>query len=222
MRTSLLALLLLVAACSAAPVETQPPGTRSNAPAQASLYVLRRGRHTDLVIPAMRLSDPLAAVEADFNGADWYVFGFGDRQYVLATHQNLWHTVLAPLPGAGLVLVTGLHDTPERVYGAEHLAPLQVTSQQLEAVERFVWESLRQDAPGTVRPFMPGKLPGNVYYASTHTYWGFYTCNTWTADALHQAGLPVRSGGVLFAGQVWDEVGKLPGATPMPASPAPR
>jgi hypothetical protein len=198
--------LLCLAACSAAPVETPAPAPRYAASGEASLYVLRRGRHTDLVIPAMRLAGPLSALEAEFPGARYYVFGFGDRQYVLATHQNLLHSLLAPLPGAGLVLVTGLQDAPENVYGADHLAPLKVEPQQLEAVEGFIWDSLRQEPPGTVRPYMPGKLPGNVYYASSHTYWGFYTCNTWTAAALRSGGYPVRSAGVLFAGQVWDQV----------------
>lgn len=206
MRISVFFAVILLGACSAAPVETAAPAARLAEPGAASLYVLRRGRHTDLVIPAMRLAEPLAGLQAEFPGARYFVFGFGDRQYVLATHQNLLHSLLAPLPGAGLVLVTGLPDPPESVYGADHLAALEVEPQQLEAVERFIWDSLRQEPAGTVRPYLPGKLPGNVYYASTHTYWGFYTCNTWTAEALRAGGYPVRSAGVLFAGQVWDQV----------------
>jgi hypothetical protein len=203
-----LALLLLpvLAACSAVPLETSvPPGTRAQRQ-EANIYVLRRGKHTDLVLPVEVLGEPLATLTRDFPGARYLVFGFGDRQYVLATRKNLWHALLAPLPGPGVMLVTGLQETPEQAYGADHLAPLSVSDAGMRALQAFVWFSLEQRPPGTVRPYLPGKLPGNVYYSATWTYYGFYTCNTWTAEALHTAGLPVRSGGVLFAGQVWEQV----------------
>ena len=196
---------LLLAACSARPLETASPAAPIITPPPADLYLLRRGRHTDLIVPVENLDPHLSSLLPDVPGARYLVFGFGDKQYVLAFHQNLWHTLLAPLPGPGLILVTGLKDTPERIYGEDHLLALSATPPQLQGVDAFVWASLAQDPPGVVRPYMPGKLANNVYYASTHTYHGFYTCNTWTADALRAGGLPVRSGGVLFAGQVWDQ-----------------
>ncbi len=199
-------LLAALSACSAMPVETGTASV-SNAPAApASVYVLRRGRHTDLVLPVEELDQHLFTLTADFAAPRYLVFGFGDRQYMLATHKNLWHALLAPFPGAGVMLVTGLQETPQQAYGADHLVGLSLTAPQLRELQRFVWESLEQDPPGAVRPYMPGQLPGNVYYASTLTYYGFYTCNTWTAEALQRAGQPVHSGGVLFAGQVWDQV----------------
>lgn len=206
-----LALLLLLglAACSAVPVETAVPAGTGVPRTEANLYVLRRGKHTDLVLPVEELGEPLATLATDFPGARYLVFGFGDRQYVLATHQNLWHALLAPLPGPGLMLVTGLQETPEQAYGADHLAPLTVSGSGMRKLQDFVWSSLERDGQGAVHPYLPGKLPGNVYYSATYTYYGFYTCNTWTAEALHTAGLPVHSGGVLFAGQVWGQVDGL-------------
>ena len=41
-----------------------------------------------------------------------------------------------------------------------------------------------------------------------------YTCNTWTAAALRVAGLPVSEAGVIFAGQVLDQVRPLAEAMP--------
>ena len=199
-------LLAGLSACSAVPVETGTAATTNAPPAPASVYVLRRGRHTDLVLPVEQLDEHLATLTADFAAPRYLVFGFGDRQYMLATHKNAWHAFLAPFPGAGIMLVTGLQETPQQAYGADHLAGLSLSAAQLRELQRFVWDSLEQDPPGAVRPYMPGQLPGNVYYASTLTYHGFYTCNTWTAEALEKTGLPVHSGGVLFAGQVWEQL----------------
>jgi hypothetical protein len=205
--------LFALAACSAVPQETTPGGGATSQTSAASIYVLRRGRHTDLVLPVAGLHGPLAALAASFPGAGYLTFGFGDRQYVLATHKNLVHLLLAPFPGPGLLLVTGLQGTPAEVYGAEHLIALPLRQAQLDAIADFVWSSLQQDEQGKVPPYLPGRYPGNVYYPSSRTYYGLYTCNTWTAEALHSAGLPVHSGGVILAGQVSDQVRPLaPGA----------
>jgi hypothetical protein len=210
MRQLAAAALLGLAACSAAPLETAAPAAgAAAAPQSADLYVLRRGKHTDLVLPAAQIRGPLAALKQDFPGADYLVFGFGDRQYMLASHKSFFHVLLAPFPGAGIMLVSGIGQPPAQVYGADHLVALALAPAQLDAVEAFIWSSLRPDAAGLVRPYMPGKYAGNTYYASSRTYDGFYTCNTWTAQALQAGGLPVHRSGVLFAGQVWDQLGGL-------------
>ena len=210
MRGLVLAALLGLTACSDAPIETAAPAVAAaTAPPSADLYVLRRGKHTDLVLPVAQIRGPLAALEQEFPGAGFLVIGFGDRQYMLAGHKNFLHVFLAPFPGAGIMLVSGIGPAPAQVYGADHLVALAVPPARLDAVEAFIWGSLKPDAQGVVKPYLPGKYAGNTYYASSKTYDGFYTCNTWTAEALQIGGLPVRSGGVLFAGQVWDQLASL-------------
>ena len=204
-----LALLsLCLAACSAVPQETAraPASQVQKVDAKVYVYVLRRGRHTDLILPVAQLRNPLRKLAVEFPDVRYLTFGFGDRQYVLATHKNLAHALLAPFPGAGLLLITALENPPLDVYGSDHLVALPVTQQQIDAISRFVWDSLQQNEQGEVPPYLPGIYPGNIYYPSTHTYYGLYTCNTWTADALKSGGLPVSTFGVLLAGQVWDQV----------------
>jgi hypothetical protein len=47
-----------------------------------------------------------------------------------------------------------------------------------------------------------------VFYAATGTYDLSHTCNTWTAEALRAAGAPVSAAGVVFAGQLLDQLGR--------------
>jgi len=54
-----------------------------------------------------------------------------------------------------------------------------------------------------------GPYPQSVFYTSTGTYNLGHTCNTWTAEALRVAGLPVNAAGVVFAGQVLDQLPRI-------------
>jgi len=58
---------------------------------------------------------------------------------------------------------------------------------------------------------IPGRLgfdrdPGGIFYAANGTYNATYTCNTWAADALRAGGIPVNSAGVVFAGQLTNQL----------------
>jgi len=59
---------------------------------------------------------------------------------------------------------------------------------------------------GTSRRIGTGPYPQSASYASSGTYNLAHTCNTWTAEALRTAGLPVNAAGVVFSGQVLDQL----------------
>ena len=67
------------------------------------------------------------------------------------------------------------------------------------------------DKEGPPRRIGAGPYPQSVFYASTGTYNLAHTCNTWTAEALRVAGLPVNAAGVVFAGQVLDQLPSIIG-----------
>lgn len=201
-RFLLAAVVLMLAACGAPP-PLPDPGADEAAGPPARIYVLRRGWHTDVVLPVDALRPPLAAITADFPGARYLVFGFGDRHYVLATHKDAGELLLAPLPGAGLILVTGLQQPPAAEFGADRVAPIAISQSQSDAIAGFIWGSLEHDPAGDARPYLAGRYAGNLYYASSERYSGLFTCNTWTARGLRAGGIKVGSFGVLFAGQVW-------------------
>ena len=61
------------------------------------------------------------------------------------------------------------------------------------------------EAVGLVEDLQPDTKI-EVFYGATPTYSGFYTCNTWTIDALDKAGLQADPAGVLFASQAMSRV----------------
>jgi hypothetical protein len=197
---------LLLAACGGTVAR---PGSAAISPAPAAAFVVRRGWHTDVGFAADAVHGPLAQLAGEFPGARYLLFGFGDRRYLLSQNKVIGSVLAVLWPQPGLILVTALKVPPAEAFGADNAVPLALSQEQVEAMADFVWRSLRIEPEQPVRPYADGPYTGSLYYASTRIYAGVRTCNTWTAQALSTAGLPVDSFGVLFAGQVWTQVLRL-------------
>jgi hypothetical protein len=173
-----------------------------------TLFVIRRSWHTDIGFEVADLQPPLAALHSALPEARYLLFGFGDKHYLM-THaggiDRLWGAIW---PGDGLVLLTGLEATPEEAFGAQEVVRLVVSASQAQALEEFVWHTLAT-RNGAAQLLAPGPYAGSLYYAAALRYSGLHTCNTWTAEGLRAAGLPVRTFGVEFSGQVWRQVKHL-------------
>jgi Protein of unknown function (DUF2459) len=171
--------------------------------------VIDNGWHTDLGLAVAELRPPLAAVAQDFPGASYLVFSFGDRAYLLSGHRALPDMLAALFPGPALIWVTALRVPPPAEYGAARVVPLPLSSAGLARLTAFVWNDLAKDRNGRPLSLGYGPYSDSLYYASPATYDATFTCNTWTTEALHAAGLPIGACGVLFSGEVMDQARRL-------------
>jgi hypothetical protein len=195
-------LCALLAGC--APCFSQSPASQPNKQSGAVIYVARRGWHIDIGFPASELQPPLSSVAARFADVHYVFFGFGDQHYLESTHHTASALLAALWPGAGLILATGVSVTPQEAFGSAQVLAVAVTSMQSNEAQRFVWRSLQPHTAAA--PYTPGPYPGSLYLAATPQYSALHTCNTWAAESLAAAGLPVKSSRVIFAGQLWRRV----------------
>nr|WP_242481788.1 DUF2459 domain-containing protein [Paracraurococcus ruber] len=177
------------------------------AAAGADAWVVGHGWHTEIVLRRDDLAGPLAAFQAPFAGAAVLAFGFGKRSFVLAEAGAAEELLLGPLPGLGVVQVKGLRLPPDAVYPGRVIG-LALPPGGLAPLCRFIGDSLRREAGAPV-PAHPGALRGSLFYEAVPGYSLGFTCNTWTAAALRQAGLPVSEGGVVLAGAVLAQLAPL-------------
>jgi uncharacterized protein (TIGR02117 family) len=191
-------LAVLLAGCAGRPM---PPAGNT-----ATVIVVDRGWHTEIGLPADALDARFDALRAQFPGARAFTFGFGERLYVQKRDRTALDALRALLPSDGMVLVTALNTTPEGAFGREDAIPLAVSAAGFAAVVDFVRRSMSDDGAGAPVFVGDGPYPGSAFYASTLTYFGLYTCNTWTAEALRAGGVPMTTGAVLFADQVTGQV----------------
>jgi len=202
---TLLFVSMLLAGCSA----NLPLAPDRAPPANAAvLYVARRGWHIDVGFALSDLESPLAALGTDFPGARYLTFGFGDRRYLMSPNHGGPELLAALWPGPGLLLVTALKGTPEAAFGADQVVALRIDREQMRAVEAFIWQSLSV-RPGGAGPLAAGPYEGSLYYGAAARYSALHTCNTWAAEAIRASGLPVHTAGVVFAGQLWGQIGRL-------------
>jgi uncharacterized protein (TIGR02117 family) len=203
------AAVLALAACATAHGPTATVGAQEQVAPPVVIYVVKRGWHTDIGWAAADLHAPLGDLRQRLPTARYVFFGFGDRHYLL-NHGggSMGGLAGAVWPGAGLLLMTGVAGKPEQAFGVAGVIRLALSRSEASRLEAFVWKSL-EATDGVARLLGPGPYEGSFYYAATARYSGLHTCNTWTAEGLKAAGLPIRSFAVEFSGQVWRQVHRV-------------
>jgi len=185
-----------LAACSTVPL------TPASGPPVTTIDVVERGWHTDVCVQVRDVPDLQVRLAQDFVGATYLCFGFGEREYAMTREHSILATLSALWPGPGAILMTVLRDTPVAAYGADKVVTLQVAAAGKAGLAAYLDQSVQRDT--LLRPVQLGDGPyaGSRYFGATANYAGYYTCNTWTADALRSAQLPV-DGTILFASTVF-------------------
>jgi hypothetical protein len=187
---------LAVPGCAGGPAAPACSGPRS-----ATVHLVRRGWHTKLGVAVPDLRGRLQPLAASWPEAGDLLVGFGDRDYLLRAERGLGTLAGALLPGPGAMMVEALRVPPLRAFAPADALALAVTPEGLARLERHVAAAFAWDAAD--RPVLLARNgPAGAFYASALTYAGSFTCNTWVAAALAEAGLPFRSAGVVFADQV--------------------
>jgi uncharacterized protein (TIGR02117 family) len=204
--------------------DTAAPAAPGGADGSVVIYVARRGWHIDIGMAAQDLRAPLDTVAADLPGTRYLFFGFGDKHYLVDNNHNAPAMLGALWPGSAVMLVTGLENTPDAAFGAESVVALTLSGKQNRMLQSFISHSFVTENE-TIRIYQNGPYEDSLYFLAGPKYSGFHTCNTWAAEALRSAGLPIHHGGVVFAGQLWTQVQRAaaeergaPGASMLPTS----
>jgi len=206
--------LLLAIACQSiagcAGTESRVPPYTGTAPKAQTLYVIAGGWHTEIAIPVRTLSGPLTDLKEVKSSTANVAFGWGQRDYYMAATPDFGDLLKAAVSGPAVMLVIPLDGPPADTFGPSNVFAVPVSSEGLARLAEYLWADLQKDPTGVPRPIAAGPYVGSAFYASTSTYEVLHNCNTWTAEALHLAGIAVSADGVIFAGQVLDQVRKLP------------
>lgn len=204
--------LLLIAGCaSQSPVHTpaSPPTDASPEMAEphAQVWVLDSGWHTGLILSRTELGPNLDRLLQPASDARYFMFGWGNRKFYMAPSPTLGIDIEALFPSKSAVLVESCENPPRKCYtSAVKFHIVMVSAEGLANLDNYLVQSLQTDARGKLQMLGPGPDAGSEFYASGLSYDAFHTCNTWTAEALYKAGVPINYHGVIFADQLWRQL----------------
>jgi uncharacterized protein (TIGR02117 family) len=199
--------LLVLPGCRAPSLPTYQEATGDG----VTIYLIAAGWHTEIMLAAHAMHDPLRAVTPDFPGARYLSFGWGERNYFMARAPTVGDAMSALFPGPAVLLVTPLHHPPRESRATSQVFELSLSPPGLDRLSNYLWAAFEKSADGSPRRLAAGPEPGSVFYAATGTYSASYTCNTWTAEGLRVGGIPVTPAGVVFVSDLTDQLRSLSG-----------
>ncbi|WP_348946466.1 TIGR02117 family protein [Chitinibacter sp. FCG-7] len=179
---------------------------------QQTVYVVNNGWHTGLIVPAAPFKQRFPALQKRFAAASHFEIGWGDKGFYQAREITAKITLKAMFGLSGSIMhIVGLTNTPAKYATKEQIKPLCLSNTQLEQLNAAISESLALNAQQDVQPLGPGLYGDSEFYAAVGNYYLLNTCNSWTAQRLSRAGLPVWSRFKLTASSVMDAIADLPG-----------
>jgi hypothetical protein len=172
----------------------------------ASVDVIALAWHTEIGVAAADIHGPLTALVSEFAGARELVFGWGQREYYMAGHPGSADLIGAAFPSTAVMLVIPVTTSPTDTFPGAEVLPQGVSRPGLDRFSNYVWGYLEKGPDGRPIRLAPGPFPGSVFYASGATYYLARTCNTFTAEGLRVAGVPVHASAVILPYQVTDQL----------------
>lgn len=186
----------IVACSSVARISCSPPLAGN------VVYVVGQEWHAEIGLPVEALGDDLSFYRKIFPGARVIMFGYGKKTFFTAPPQTLSEYFLGPIPGPAVIQVVGLNVTPPEAYPPENTITLLLPPEGSRSLSAYIWKDLAKDTSGEPQVVSHSANPEGLFYAAQSEYNLLHTCNTWIANALHNAGLPVSGDNVIFLGQV--------------------
>lgn len=193
-------LFLLAWGCVGRIVEHDFPGDNARA---RSAFVVNHGWHSAIVVKRADIPEALLPESRDFPDAQYLEIGWGDGDYYLAPDPGLRLALKAAFWSSGSVLhVLGFRGAVRDYFPASEVVEIRLPEEAFQRLARFLSTSFSRPDPAAPAGSRPGLYPNSRFYPATGRFHLFRTCNTWVAEALETAGLPLSSAFVVTAGNL--------------------
>src|SRR4030095_4351644 len=110
---------------------------------------------------------------------------------------------------ASILHVVGFREAVANTFPGAEIIEIALSEEAFQRLIKFISDTFsRPDAPAPAEP-RPGLFPNGRLYSAKGKFNLLRTCNTWVAEALSAAGLPVSPGYVITAGNLSNQVRPL-------------
>lgn len=183
------------------------------APGEAScktVVIVHNSWHAAIVLHRDDLSVDVLPELGDFPDAKFVEFSWGDQDYFPDPNSGVWAALRAGFWSAGSVMhMVGFQPSVREFYRNAEIFELRLNSTAHGKLLRYIAQSFARPVTGGQARARPGLFAYSRFYPATQKFSVLRTCNTWIAEALESAGLPVAPRMVLTAANLASQVAPL-------------
>jgi uncharacterized protein (TIGR02117 family) len=178
-----------------------------------TLFIVHNSWHAAIVLRKEHLSDAALPELIDFPDARFIEFSWGDKDYFPHPNSGFFLALKAAFWSSGSVLhLVGLNEAVEKAYPRAEIIELRLSTPAFERLIGFISKSFSRPQGQGRAPARAGLYSYSRFYPSSAKFSALNTCNTWVAQALETAGLPISPAGVISAAQLSDQLETIAGS----------
>jgi uncharacterized protein (TIGR02117 family) len=172
-----------------------------------NVFIVHDAWHAAIVIKKADIAAVVLPELRDFPSAEYLEFSWGDRDYFPAPDAGVGLALKAAFWSSGSILhVVGFKDAVEKVYPGADIIAINLSVDDFQRLIKFISDTFSRPHPPAPAEARPGLFSNSRFYAAEGKFSLLRTCNTWVAEALSAAGLPISPGYVITAGNLGNQV----------------
>ena len=183
------------------------------APSETScktIFIVHNSWHAAIVLSRSDLSLDALPELADFPEAKFIEFSWGDQDFFPDPNSGIWAALRAAFWSGGSVLhLVGFNENVGQFYRGAEVFELRLTAAAERQLIQFISQTFARANSNSRAQARPGLFPYSRFYPATAKFSVLRTCNTWVAEALASAGLPISPGAVLTAGSLASQLADI-------------
>jgi uncharacterized protein (TIGR02117 family) len=200
-------IVFLTCACSNPATEIRFDADGKNV---RTVFIVYDAWHAAIVIKKRDIPTVVLPELRDFPSAEYLEFSWGDRDYFPAPDGGLGLALKAAFWSSGSILhVVGFKDAVQNAYPSAEIIEISLSEEGFQRLVKFISDTFSRPHPPAPAEARPGLFSNGRFYAAEGKFSLLRTCNTWVAEALSAAGLPIRPGYVITAGNLSDQLRPL-------------
>lgn len=179
-------------------------------PSCKSLFIVHNSWHAAIVLSKNDTAPTVLPEAADFPGAEFIEFSWGDKDYFPDPNSGFFAAIKAALWSNGSVIhLVGMNGSLEEFYRGAEIIELRLSLGAFSRLLETLGQTFARAQANGRAPAVPGLFPNSRFYPATPTFSLLRTCNTWVAETLKSAGVPVSSRMVVTAGNLASQLAPL-------------
>ena len=172
-----------------------------------TVFIVHDAWHAAIVIKKADIPAVVLPELRDFPSAEYLEFSWGDRDYFPAPDGGLGLALKAAFWSSGSILhVVGFKDAVQNAYPSAEIIEIPLSEEGFQRLVKFISDTFSRPHPPAPAEARPGLFSNGRFYAAEGKFSLLRTCNTWVAEALSAAGLPIRPSYVITAGNLSDQL----------------